>query len=170
MRAAYLPVPVLNGGSPAWSDLLFTPLSRDTFAAWLRDLATVVESCPDGELQMPRLEASESFELRYSMPGGSIFSRPIRYDSTLAVLKDAVSGVLGVCNLTGWQEHEGVAFVLSGWVPPRPRLSLATYPYTFQLFAAGRTTIDCDLRVPPRNWPQPSRACARSTSRAPTAP
>jgi hypothetical protein len=150
MRAAYLPVPVLNGGRQAWSDLLFEPLSRDTFSAWLRDLAAVVEGLPERELQMPQLAASDAIELRYCAPSGSVLSRPIRYDGVLAALKEAVSGTLGVCKLTGWQEHEGVAFVLSGWVPPRPRLSLHVYPYTSQLFARGRIAIDLDLRVPPR--------------------
>jgi len=150
VSVAYMPVPVLNGGRPAWQELLFTPLTRESFAAWLRDLAEVVESCPESELQMPQLVGGEPFELRYCAPGASVLSRPIRYDGVLAALKYAVSGTFGVCQITGWQEHEGVAFVLSGWVPPRPRLALEAYRYPSQLLARGRATIDLDLRVPAR--------------------
>ena len=124
--APYMPIPTLNQGSSAWQDLLFKPLSRQTFAAFLHDLAQVVETCPDQDLQMPQLVGSDPLALSYCAPGGSVLSAPIRADGVLARLKNAVSGMLGLCKITGWQEHEAVAFLR--WLGAAAATPSSDYP------------------------------------------
>jgi hypothetical protein len=133
----------------AWRDAR----SGADLAKWLRDEADRIEGVafPEG-ITGPVERLFLQYGPRSEEETNSI---AIRRDGALAYLKTIVSGIAlhlaphnigGLCDSFGWQEHEAVAFVLSGWRPPIPKGRVGMiFGY---LPALRRITMEVDFRTP----------------------
>jgi len=116
------------------------------YARWLAEEAARVAANPKAEI--PSADEWAPRQLHYGVPGEPWRAIAIRGDGVLAQLRSAASGMLGVAHAAGWSEAQAVAFILSGWLPPLPKASVAMSSGVYR--AARRLVLRVNPRLAPR--------------------